>query len=485
MATRATDKWTTASIPTADILLDPQNPRVSARANVSQKELQRLLLENADIVALARSIVDTNALMAGERIIVVKEDGQYVVVEGNRRTCASQLLLDPSFLPKDYRFLFPAVDETIRNRLTNLEADVAPSREAAEPIITRRHTGPGILEWPVVAKQQRMMKQIEAGKNIQEVSEAFGMSEQSVKRLIKEYRILEYARKLPGWTKPERDKLNSPYLKPNPFIRFFSLKGARDPLRMEISSTGEIESELPEEKFKEAYGHITRAFFFDDPDTGKPLANTRTTAEELYGRIFERNKALAKVVRAAAPPPEKVAGNGGSAAPHEEENSAGNGSRAPALKGQKKGLFFKGFVCPPPIQDNRLIVVSDEIAKIDHVRLPTSATFLLRALIERSLVWSIDEHQLWGEVMKQYGKNGKEPGLESIITFCRQSPIIFTDRFKSAMSHWPKIKERSDMVIHGNWSQANASWLESAADTIRPCIENIFAGKAFKKNGAP
>ncbi len=147
-------------------------------------------------------------------------------------------------------------------------------------------------------------------------------------------------------------------------------------------------------------------------------------------------------------------------------------------------MFFKGFVCPQPITDNRLIIVSDEISRVDHIRFPTAATFLVRALIERSLVWSIDQHKLWGELMKQNNKGEREPGLEFIITFCRQGNF-FTDRFKTSIKHWPKIKERSDMVIHGNWSQANATWLEEAADIVRPCIENIFSGKAFKKNETP
>ena len=88
MARRKVEKWrSNVVLAPLDIALDRQNPRINVSRDDSESEIIRKLLEHEEIVDLARKIAKSG-LLPGERIIVVKENGQYVVLEGNRRVCA-------------------------------------------------------------------------------------------------------------------------------------------------------------------------------------------------------------------------------------------------------------------------------------------------------------------------------------------------------------------------------------------------------------
>jgi hypothetical protein len=80
-----------------DIYLDSDNPRHELIDD--QADIIQYLVEHESIRALAKDIA-ANGLNPLDKIGVVKnEDGNYVVVEGNRRICALQLLNDPSKAP--------------------------------------------------------------------------------------------------------------------------------------------------------------------------------------------------------------------------------------------------------------------------------------------------------------------------------------------------------------------------------------------------
>ena len=82
-----------------DLLLDADNPRFIVPPNASQQDIREYLLQYEEIEDLASGIVEHGGLMLGERVIACEEGGSYVVLEGNRRVCACQLLSNPSLLP--------------------------------------------------------------------------------------------------------------------------------------------------------------------------------------------------------------------------------------------------------------------------------------------------------------------------------------------------------------------------------------------------
>jgi hypothetical protein len=73
------------------------------------------------------------------------------VLEGNRRVAALKLLLNPDGAPEKYKGKFRSLSRSLdRPLLKKVQAVVAPSREAATPIIIEKHTHTTIKPWSVL-----------------------------------------------------------------------------------------------------------------------------------------------------------------------------------------------------------------------------------------------------------------------------------------------------------------------------------------------
>lgn len=462
-------KWPDMSIDTDKIILDWKNPRIDANEKSTQDDIRALLMTSFQIEALADSLIKSKGNMAGERIIVVEENGKYVVLEGNRRTCACQLILNTGLLPAHYKGRFPTTsDKPVVKSLSQLDAVVAPSRIAAEPIITRRHTAPGILQWSPMAKQRRIVNMVAEGQSVPEISTKLQMSEASILKTLKEYHLLKYVKDLPGWTQSEKAKLDSPQLKPNAYIRFFTLKDVKKQIGLKYNPKGEIEtSDGSRDVFDKAMAALARELLLPNPATGEPHSNTRSTPGEVFQAAFSSDPQLKTLI-------------------HPNSGAAIKRGKTKV----KADKFFESLLCQ--IQDNRLLRVTDEIRRIDHVSLPTAATFLLRALLESTINWCIQNYKLGKDLEAYYvkhrygGKHPKggihDPELDAKIKFLltKEQDVFNTRGATKALNHWISTNRYSNLVIHGKWADANAATLETEASVIRPFIVSILNKSVLK-----
>lgn len=144
------------------IHLDPENPR-----HEPQTRDNEIISELCDehLVNLATDIAKMGSLSPLEILGVTALEnpaGHYVVVEGNRRTCALLLLSDPSRAPtREFREKFQEIanEGTIPEELTVF---VFANRETAQPWIERRHLGVqngiGTREWDNPSKARAAAK---------------------------------------------------------------------------------------------------------------------------------------------------------------------------------------------------------------------------------------------------------------------------------------------------------------------------------------
>ncbi len=85
------------SLKVSDLAFDYKNPRLTEfnlTPTTSEAEVVRVLWETMDVKELVMSIA-ASGFFQHEPIIVAHEDGQNVVIEGNRRLAAVKVLLDP------------------------------------------------------------------------------------------------------------------------------------------------------------------------------------------------------------------------------------------------------------------------------------------------------------------------------------------------------------------------------------------------------
>lgn len=291
MAKASPQSWRTTTVPTAEILLDLENPRVEIPPRASQATIRRLLVATEEVIELARDIVETGGLLPGDRIIVVKEGETFIVLEGNRRVCACQILTNIALAPPNTRKGFPEVTPALAARLKSMQAEIAPSREAAEVIITRRHTSFGIKQWSPIAKQRRIMKRVEQGESLADIATAFTMKRTDVFKTLQSAHLLKYIRDLKRWSEAESAQLDDPKLKPTTFTRLFTTGGVRDDLEISFDAeTGAISSGF--KHFADAMELLARETLLIP--LGKKVTNstTRTPTPEIYRKAFAKHPAL-------------------------------------------------------------------------------------------------------------------------------------------------------------------------------------------------
>jgi hypothetical protein len=262
--------WVEEKLDPRKIQLDPQNPRIDVGLNASQEQIRLKLLDLEEVLELARNIQTGGGLFYGERIITTLEEGKHVVLEGNRRVAACQMLLDPTLIPSAYKSRFPTLTTATKARIHRISADVSPTRAAAEPILTKRHTERGAKPWSPVAKMRRAVRLLERS-SVDEVAKILGTSPGQVRKLLKPYRLLKFALGLSIWTPNERKRLEDEKLVTNPYTRFFTLPKTLEALQAHFDEDQNIVSALPAADFKEVMGRIARDFLLPDPaNRGKP-----------------------------------------------------------------------------------------------------------------------------------------------------------------------------------------------------------------------
>jgi hypothetical protein len=133
--------------------LDPENPRLPERLiSASEKDVLNWMLSDATLVDLMASIAE-NGFFNGEPILVVEENGKYIVVEGNRRLASIKLLGNPELAsesPKTVK-LISEIAITKNNIPENIWVYKCNNRNEVRNYLGFRHVS-GVKQWPLISK---------------------------------------------------------------------------------------------------------------------------------------------------------------------------------------------------------------------------------------------------------------------------------------------------------------------------------------------
>lgn len=182
-----------------ELRLDAQNPRLPEELQGrSQPEILEYLSANAGLEELARSYVN-NGFFQHEHLIVTPDDGEYVVLEGNRRLAALKILLeDDDAQEADLAFtLDEQLNKGDREDLLVLPVFVVDSREEVRKYLGFRHIG-GIKTWSAEAKARYLADEVELVKDLEspflDVARRVGSNVQGVRHAYIAISTLRYAR---------------------------------------------------------------------------------------------------------------------------------------------------------------------------------------------------------------------------------------------------------------------------------------------------
>jgi hypothetical protein len=188
--------WERREFNVTSLKLDPQNPRVSGLGFqvTDQRTLLANFIENYSIFELARSIA-VNGFFPDEVLIVFRADElNFYVLEGNRRVAALKLLFSPDAAPDQYKSKFRKLSHLVnRSLLKKAQTIIAPSREAATPIIIEKHTHTTVKPWSVLMEAGYIRNILESSPDQKSALEQMGIKQSDFDRFIKMDRMYQLA----------------------------------------------------------------------------------------------------------------------------------------------------------------------------------------------------------------------------------------------------------------------------------------------------
>jgi hypothetical protein len=183
----------------SDLHPDPKNPRLrhDQRGRLSEDDLLVFIDQNFEALIIAESIA-RYGFFGSEPLVICDEDGQWIVLEGNRRLTAMLGLARP-----DLRVRFdkaPHWNQLANRRHIRLNLQVpvlvADERADADALIGFRHIS-GVMDWKPLQRAQFVAYLVDQrGKSFLEVADTVGQDEEIVRMLYRNQNIIERAREM-------------------------------------------------------------------------------------------------------------------------------------------------------------------------------------------------------------------------------------------------------------------------------------------------
>ena len=194
MATQtSTEQLEAEQVPVDDLCLDGRNPRIQrVGERLSQDEILSILWREYSVDEVAWSIA-RNRYFQHEALFVAEEDGEFVVIEGNRRLAAVRLLREPSLRKKVSATDLPEISPEEVAELDTLPVIWRQRKDVWQYVGFKHVNGP--QAWGSFAKAEYIAwVRNDVGKDLSEIAETIGDRHRTVARLYRAYMALQQAR---------------------------------------------------------------------------------------------------------------------------------------------------------------------------------------------------------------------------------------------------------------------------------------------------
>jgi len=251
-------KWEEAKLKVSSLYLDPTNPRFTSNdQNYSQNDLINQMIGKYEIYELAKSIA-TEGFFPDKNLIICKENGKDIVIEGNRRLSAIKALLNPDIINATERSKFKKLSDSItRNYIEKVKVIVAPSRAAANPIVFKEHTHNTAMPWSTIMQAEFYVRLMNNGLKAEEIEKEYNLPKSELIKSLKLHNMYSVACNVGGCNSEENnvllDKQNFPA---SVLERVYDSAAMRKALKISFNKFGEIQGNTHKEDFEKAYRKI-------------------------------------------------------------------------------------------------------------------------------------------------------------------------------------------------------------------------------------
>ena len=188
----------------ADLHFDRENPRLAEygiKPTTPESEILEILWDAMDVLELVQSIA-ASGFFPHEPLIVAKEKGKNVVIEGNRRLAALKVLSIPA-IAKEQGWELPKISEAERKKLEEVPAIVS-SREESWRYCGFKHVN-GPAKWSSYAKAAYIAEvHRDYEVSLADIAQQIGDRHDTVQRLYRGLMVLEQAEKAKVYDREDR-----------------------------------------------------------------------------------------------------------------------------------------------------------------------------------------------------------------------------------------------------------------------------------------
>ena len=188
----------------AELSFDVANPRLTEfelTARSTEEEIIQILWDAMDVREIVLSIA-ASGFFRHEPVIVANEEGEHIVIEGNRRLAAVKLLLHPSLAGK-MNIKIPRISTQARKEIEEIPT-VQATREEAWRYLGFKHVN-GPAKWSSYAKSHYIA---DINRNfdvsLEDIARQIGDTHRTVQRLFRGLMVIEQAESLGVFSREDR-----------------------------------------------------------------------------------------------------------------------------------------------------------------------------------------------------------------------------------------------------------------------------------------
>jgi hypothetical protein len=370
--------WPTKRLSVTSLLLDQQNPRLPQSGGaLGQRQIIDELVTHDSVYELAKDIT-TQGFFPTEILLGVRDGDQIVIIEGNRRLAALKLLINPELAPQSYLERFRRLSEkTTATVIAKTQVSLAPSREAATPILLSRHTAQQIQSWkrPMQARFYRQL--LERGLTPDDLIQSYGVTVGQIQDWIRADAVYRLACSLDFPDEVKTKVQNNREFPLSTLERLVESQPVREFLMLKPDAKEVLISAAKPEGFLKAFRQVVA-----DVATGKVDSRTLNSADNIQKYV----ETLASVRPAA-----KSRGTF-SIRDHLSQTDQPSPTVSTRLTVRRRtasvSCIPKGLKCF--CADSRVNDIFDELRKLRLDRNPNASAVLLRLLLEFSVSFYLD-----------------------------------------------------------------------------------------------
>ena len=194
----ARDAWPTRQQSIASLHLDAKNPRLGRETTSrAPREIIQYLFEHDKAMEVAQSIA-MRGYFPNEPLLAIKENEQFVVVEGNRRLAALKGLREPGLVEGSYQRQLERLARQIEDPqdIATVPVTVAPSRRATDRQVAGRHIGTPVLAWEAENRASFILDKLAEGYTNTQLQDQLGFSLADIQAARQTRAIADMARSL-------------------------------------------------------------------------------------------------------------------------------------------------------------------------------------------------------------------------------------------------------------------------------------------------